>query len=67
MVSFKAVDPKTDLTTYGEEIKAKRGIDLSPYSNSTEELELLLDHQTTLRIMAVIETPERLTIKCEQV
>jgi len=51
------------------EIKAKRGIDLSPYSNSTEEMELLLDHQTTLRVVGVMENSGTfaLIVNCEQV
>jgi len=57
-------------------IRATRGLDFSPYTNSTEEMELLMDHESVIEVTQVSEeqvgtdaggTRSVIVIHCQQV
>lgn len=49
------------------EIVARRGLDLKPYSDSPEEWEFLLDHDSRFRVLGLDESGGKRVIRLEQI
>lgn len=47
-------------------IRACRGLDLSPYTEVTQEKELLLDYTTPLKVLSIAQQGEEHHLRVEQ-